>query len=214
MATISFCVRRLPDSSTLKTSFADGGKCSIFVLVDSFLVSAKSIPHLQFTCSLPTTPSIIKPIIAAIMACMCRCYVENMVHRHPVWITAAIVLSQYLSHLCGLLDIMPTIKPEVTESNHRDAEFKETRRLFLSPFGQLKSPANCFLNWCRIEAAYSTTRAPRHEEQTTIKPNFHDIRRGLKEIFVPSCLNGEAPARYINIRIYMSSVRSVHGFIP
>jgi len=68
LATISFCVRRLPDSSTLKTSFADGGKCSIFVLVDSFLVSAKSIPHLQFTCPLPTTPSIIKPVIAAIIA--------------------------------------------------------------------------------------------------------------------------------------------------
>jgi hypothetical protein len=31
----------MPDSSTLKTSFADGGKRSIFVLVDSFLASAK-----------------------------------------------------------------------------------------------------------------------------------------------------------------------------
>jgi hypothetical protein len=57
----------MPDSSTLKTSFADGGRCSIFVLVDSFLASAKSIPHFTFHLTCPFALSIIKVFIAAIL---------------------------------------------------------------------------------------------------------------------------------------------------
>ena len=42
---ISFWVRRLPDSSTLITSLADGGRRSRFELCGSNSASAKTIPH-------------------------------------------------------------------------------------------------------------------------------------------------------------------------
>jgi hypothetical protein len=42
---ISFWVKRLPDSSTLTTSLADGGKRSRFKLCGCISASAKAIPH-------------------------------------------------------------------------------------------------------------------------------------------------------------------------
>ena len=46
---ISFWVKRLPDSSTLITSFADGGKLSRLKLCGSNSASAKAIPHFYLT---------------------------------------------------------------------------------------------------------------------------------------------------------------------
>jgi hypothetical protein len=104
------------------------------MLVDSFLVSAKSIPHLQFTYPLPTTPSIIKPIIAAIIACTRRCYVENKGSWPSFVDDSRDSVISCLPHICCLLDKMPTIASAVAELNHRCTEFTEKRRANFSIF--------------------------------------------------------------------------------
>ena len=65
---ISFWVKRLPDSSTLITSFADGGRRSRFELCGSNSASAKTIPHFSSHRSQLLTFLVYKSFLSSIKA--------------------------------------------------------------------------------------------------------------------------------------------------